>query len=71
MKEKIAIEGMSCEHCVARVTKTIEELDGVEKVKVHLKKGLASIKFDESKVTATEIINRINTATNYVAKHQS
>lgn len=36
MKKKIAIEGMSCEHCVKHVTNALQELAGVSKVEVSL-----------------------------------
>lgn len=38
----IRIKGMSCQHCVASVTKALEELPGVSDVKVDLDKGEAS-----------------------------
>jgi len=41
---KIKIEGMSCEHCVAAVTKALNNLEGVSKVvEVNLKTGQAEI----------------------------
>lgn len=41
---KILIEGMTCAHCAAAVEKAIYAVDGVEKVKVNLKKKTASVK---------------------------
>lgn len=38
MKQQFSIEGMSCNHCVARVEEAVSALDGVQKVKVNLKK---------------------------------
>lgn len=46
MKMKIGIEGMSCEHCAARVEKALKELEGVKKVKVNLKKKNAELQSD-------------------------
>ncbi|MDR2142766.1 MAG: copper ion binding protein [Treponema sp.] len=37
MKTTIKIEGMSCDHCVAHVTKALEEISGVSSVTVSLK----------------------------------
>ncbi len=42
MKKIIAIEGMSCEHCVAKATKALNSIDGVE-AKVDLKKKNAVV----------------------------
>ncbi|MFZ4356495.1 cation transporter, partial [Enterococcus gallinarum] len=39
MKQQFSIEGMSCNHCVARVEEAVSALDGVQKVKVNLKKA--------------------------------
>lgn len=38
MKQQFSIEGMSCNHCAARVEEAVSALDGVQKVKVNLKK---------------------------------
>lgn len=42
MKE-IPIQGMTCEHCVAHVTKAIAKVPGVTSVKVDLAAGLAHV----------------------------
>lgn len=39
----ITIEGMMCEHCKAKVEKSLLELEGVSKVKVSLKDKTATI----------------------------
>ncbi|EFU75012.1 copper chaperone CopZ [Enterococcus italicus DSM 15952] len=67
MKQTFAIEGMSCAHCVAHVEKAVNELPGIKKVAVHLKKNNGVIKFDETQVTSDQIIEKINTDTNYHA----
>lgn len=36
MTKKLQIKGMSCEHCVARVKKMLESLDGVSSAEVSL-----------------------------------
>ncbi len=46
MKKILTIEGMSCEHCVARVTDAIEKVNGVKSVKIKLKNGTAKVKLD-------------------------
>ena len=39
MQTKIKVNGMSCDHCVAHVTKALEGLPGVKDVKVSLESG--------------------------------
>ena len=43
MKKVITIEGMHCDHCAQKVTSSLEQIDGIKKVKVHLKKKLATV----------------------------
>lgn len=45
MKKIIAIEGMHCEHCQARVQKALDEIPGI-KAKVDLKKKQAIVEMD-------------------------
>jgi len=45
MKKIIAIEGMTCSHCQARVEKALNAVDGV-KAKVDLKKNTATVEAD-------------------------
>ena len=42
MMTTVSIKGMSCQHCVASVKKALEEIPGISKVEVDLKKGLVS-----------------------------
>ena len=64
MKQTFSIKGMSCEHCVARVEKGINELPGIQKVKINLKKANGVVKFDESQVTPTANAEKV-TAVGY------
>lgn len=59
MKQVIKIDDMNCEHCVARVEKGLEELPGIEKIKIKLKKGEGKIKFDETIVSLENIFDKI------------
>ncbi len=43
MVKKIAIEGMSCGHCVARVEKALKGVTGVTAVEVSLAEKSASV----------------------------
>ncbi len=38
----VKIQGMRCQHCVASVTKALEEIDGVSDVRVDLSAGEAT-----------------------------
>ena len=60
MKQQFSIEGMSCNHCVARVEEAVSALDGVQKVKVNLKKQNGTVKFDETKVNPKRCSQAIN-----------
>ena len=47
MKKMIAIEGMTCGHCQARVEKALNSVEGV-KAKVDLKKNSATVEADST-----------------------
>lgn len=59
MKQNFSIKGMSCEHCVARVEAGIKEMDGIQKVKIQLKKNSGTVKFDETKLSGEEIAKKV------------
>ncbi|MCY7004288.1 heavy-metal-associated domain-containing protein, partial [Enterococcus faecium] len=44
----------------ARVEEAVSALDGVQKVKVNLKKANGTVKFDETKVQSEKICQAIN-----------
>lgn len=44
---KIAIKGMSCDHCVQTLTKGLGEVSGVEKIVVDLKGQFATLQVRE------------------------
>ncbi|HHU20343.1 MAG TPA: heavy-metal-associated domain-containing protein [Bacilli bacterium] len=47
-KVKLKVTGMTCNNCLKHVETALAELEGVESVKVNLKKGIANVKFDET-----------------------
>ncbi|MCW8134005.1 MAG: metal-transporting ATPase, partial [Planctomycetota bacterium] len=63
----IQVEGMSCEHCVKMVTKTLKGVPGVADAEVQLKPGQAKVTFDASKTNAQKLAEAI-TAAGYDAK---
>ena len=58
-ERKLSIEGMTCDHCVGRVTDTIQKLPGVEEVNVSLEGKSATVRFDKGKLTAVEIAQAV------------
>lgn len=53
----IAIQGMSCGHCVAAVKGALTRLDGVQVQDV--KVGSATVAYDPGKVTAEQIAGAV------------
>jgi Cu+-exporting ATPase len=51
----LSVGGMSCQHCVAAVTKAVSALPGVSNVKVDLEAGKADLTYDEEKVSLDTI----------------
>ena len=58
-KTTLKIDGMSCEHCVKTVTKALEDLDGVKKAQVNLKRGSAKVTYDSDKVNVDKLIEAV------------
>jgi len=56
MQAELNIEGMSCNMCVAHVTKALEGVDGVSAVTVSLEAKRATVDYDESKAGAGDMI---------------
>ena len=58
MEKILEVQGMTCEHCKAKVEKALEKIEGVEEVKVSLFKKQAKVKGenleDEKLVKAVE-----------------
>ena len=46
MKEILKVEGMSCNHCVNSIEKSVGELTGVATVKVDLGNNEVAVQFD-------------------------
>ena len=55
-KTTLKIDGMSCEHCVKTVTNALEELDGVKKARVNLKRGEAKVTYDSDEINVDGLI---------------
>ena len=61
-KTEIKISGMSCAHCVARVEKSLKDLDGVKEVKVDLETGKATVKYNPKKVEPSKLEDAVKEA---------
>lgn len=58
-KVTLKITGMSCAHCVNKVETALQELKGVEKAKVNLKKEVAKVKYDEAVQTLNNLTEAV------------
>lgn len=56
--ETLKIKGMSCQHCVGSVKKTLESLSGISEVTVNLEAGEAT--FSNNGVSRDEIKKAIS-----------
>lgn len=54
-----AIEGMTCNHCVANVDKNLKAINGVDDVSIDLQKGEASVSGNASEKNIKEVIEDI------------
>jgi copper chaperone CopZ len=57
---KLTINGMSCGHCVARVTQTLGALDGLEVDVVRI--GAAELRFDPRRRSVEDILAAVRDA---------
>jgi copper chaperone CopZ len=57
---KMTIEGMSCNHCVMRVKKALDQLPGVTESKVEI--GSAFIVYDPAKIDKSELSKAVENA---------
>ncbi len=51
----VKIEGMSCHHCTAAVTRAVRALKGVQQVEVSLEKKSADVRYDEAVLGEAEL----------------
>ena len=58
-KVLLKIDGMTCGHCVMRVEKTLNGLEGVKRSRGSLKKKHAEIIYDGKKTTVETLKNAI------------
>lgn len=63
-KIHLAVEGMSCGHCVARVRRTLEGIDGVQVTSVQI--GSADAEIDPER-TSPDVLTRAVSDAGYAA----
>jgi copper chaperone len=57
---KLRIYGMTCDDCVATVTKALKEQSGVLDVKVSLQGGIGEVSLDQEKIKPEDLLkNRV------------
>jgi len=61
-KKEIQVYGMTCEHCVNHVTKTLEKLTSVQNVQVSLADSKATFDWDPLQVNMTDVRQEIEEA---------
>jgi copper chaperone len=58
MTVELKIEGMSCNHCVARTEKALAAVEGVSRVEVHLEPGSATV--DGEHIAVDKLIEAVD-----------
>ncbi|NLI92458.1 MAG: copper-translocating P-type ATPase [Peptococcaceae bacterium] len=58
-KVSLAISGMSCAACAAKIEKKLNKLEGVSQAAVNLAAEKAVVQYEASKITASQLINTI------------
>ena len=56
----LTLTGMSCGHCVARVTKTLSAVDGLEVDAVRI--GAAELRYDPARRSVDDILEAVRDA---------
>lgn len=62
LKEKFDVTGMTCSACSSRVEKCVSKLEGAQEVSVNLLTNSMQVEFDDSKLTANDIISAVTQA---------
>ncbi len=58
----IKVEGMSCQHCVAAVTRAVKAIPGVDDVAVDLGSGLVTVRGGAGAVSRRQVVDAIEAA---------
>jgi copper chaperone len=52
----LKVKGMTCQHCVMSVKRSLGMLDGIQNVDVDLQKG--EVRFDNTKQVASDVVKK-------------
>jgi copper chaperone len=55
----LPVSGMSCQHCVGKVEKSVSALPGIDKVDVSLEDASVKVAYDNSSVSVSQITEAI------------
>ena len=66
MEKKLHVEGMMCQHCVARVKKALEAVEGVEEALIDLDGKQATVKLSAD--VADDVLVKAVTDQDYEAE---
>lgn len=55
----LKVTGMTCGHCVRSVSEAIGSLEGVQSADVQLERGLATVVYDETKVSPRDLVGAV------------
>lgn len=61
-QETIKVEGMSCMHCQMRVKKTVEAVEGVQRVDVNLQTKQVTVDYEEGKANIEKVKDAVREA---------
>jgi copper chaperone CopZ len=59
---KLAITGMTCDHCVAHVTRALKEVAGVTRARVDLASGEAEVEYDPAQASLGQMERSVKDA---------
>ncbi|CAG0995773.1 Copper-exporting P-type ATPase [Burkholderiales bacterium] len=62
MRQKFAVQGMTCGGCTSSVTRVLKALPGVSEATVSLTPGGAEVEYDPDQVSAEKIVAAISRA---------
>ncbi|MEW5938306.1 MAG: heavy-metal-associated domain-containing protein [Chloroflexota bacterium] len=60
----LAIRGMGCENCAARVRNSLLSLEGVYDASIYLNMALAEVSYDTTRVSAGALVEAVSRAGN-------
>lgn len=64
---RLRIEGMTCGGCAISARIVLERLDGVEKADIDYEHALATVRYDDTRVTPEQMVDALKQKLNYAA----